>query len=239
MSIERSRNRMRPPGPVTPRPDGMSRRVATAARDRRPGPLPEQRPTGWHRVVYDNPMPPARPADPPRDVPPALIPAVVRAPVGPRPPSGGGHQQVGRVLGPPPAGRTRRAALVLVATVGAAAAAGMAAVVLVAGSSEPDRIGPEAPATVAPIHSTGASLPSNGSTGTGPGAPSSASAPDAIPPAGPVGTTGAEDTGTAPTDAADSGPETGPDPAQVTTLVPGAPGFGWPSTAFGSGAPDG
>lgn len=247
MSIERSRNRMRPPGPVTPRPDGISRRVATAARDRRPGPLPEQRPTGWHRVVYDNPLPPARPEparsdDPMRggsgslereQVVEGTVPTV---PAGPRQPAHPGHQQVGRVLGLPPAGRTRRAALVLAATVGAAAAAAMAAVVLVAGASGPERtgpgeIGPDAPATVEPVRPSGSSPAPGGSTAAG---PSSTSAPEAVPPAGPAEPAAEPGAGVPPTEPA---PATEPDPARVTTLGPGDAGFGWPSTAFGSAGP--
>lgn len=233
---------MRPPGPVTPRPEGISRRVATAARDRHPGPLPEQRPTGWHRVVYDNPPPPvparpeppipARPAAPARfdrthlvDTPPQP-PAPGAGAAGSHRPADARHRQVGRVLAAPPAGRNRRAVLVLAATVGAAAVAVLSAVVLLAGPSVPDETGPEVPATVAPIRPAGSPSGPAGQP-DGPTAPSASTA-------GP----GAESTAPLAADPTAQPPSAaGPDPAQVTTLTPGDPGFGWPSSAFGSAPP--
>lgn len=86
VTIERFRDRIRAPAPVNPRPDGISRRVAMAARDRQLGPLPEQRPTGWHRLVFDNP--PRR--DPPPRFRPGPDPAAAPGPGAPVAPPGPG-----------------------------------------------------------------------------------------------------------------------------------------------------
>lgn len=248
MPIERSRNRMRSPASGAPRPDGISRRVATAARDRRIAPLREQRPTGWHRIVYANPARPEPPAwldaDGGADSPP---PSPGRSD-GSRRRSDAGRPQLGRVFGPPPAARRRSTALVLAGAVGAAAATVFAAVVLLSGPSAPEETGPAGPAPVAPIRPGGWPSALVG----GPDSPrsESTSGPAAVPPADPradpaadpsaePGADPATDRPAEPNPAAAPAAEPGPDPAQVTTLTPGDPGFGWPATAFGSAPPTG
>lgn len=204
----------------------MSRRVATAARERRAGPLPEQRPTGWHRIVYEHPSPPVLP-EPPGRITSA---GTGNAPVAPAPVDPAGphrladpeRQQLGRVLGPRPTARRRRAAVLLAAAVTAAVAA-VGTVVLVSAQSAPDD-GPGAPATgPAAVSTTPASAPAS--------APPSAGAPGPAPTSGP----------TVPSAGATPGPtvDAGPGAAVVTTLGSGDPGFGWPSTAFGSVPPGG
>lgn len=237
MPIEHSRNRYRPTGAGAPRPDGISRRVATAARDRRLGPLPEQRPTGWHRLVFDNPprpVPATSPESPSADpsAPPVQDPAESRpdAPIRPNHPTVAGaapmgaaagtaathrraeppRRQVGRVTEARPH-RSRRWAAVLIAAVGAAAAAGVATVLMVSAQSDPTAPvpGPGVISTPPPA-ATSAPTPTDSPTAAPAGAVVGVPAPSSVEPAVPT------------------------EPAVVSTLSPGDPGFGWPSTAFGS-----
>lgn len=241
MSIERSRNRLRSTGAVAPRPDGISRRVATAARDRQLGPLPEQRPTGWHRLVFDNPPrpvsasaveapsadPTARPVEDPADSP-ARPDAPIRpdhptvaeaAPMGAADGAGSAtthrrteppRRQVGRVTEARPH-RSRRWAAVLIAAVGAAAVAGVATVLMVSTQSDPSAPGPGPGviSTPSPVL-TSAPAPTDSPTAAPTPAVADVPAPSSVVPAVPT------------------------EPAVVSTLSPGDPGFGWPSTAFGS-----
>jgi hypothetical protein len=267
VSIERSRQRARISGSTVrhPRPEGISRRVATAARDRQLGPLPEQRPTGWHRLVFanpsrsDQPIPIPIPTPTPTPTPPVPGPsqsdpsqsdpslpdlrhpawpptaAVVGRPLqstGPAsesepekvrpaagPGRGGTHRQpppvrhqIGRVLDPRP-DRVRRSAM-LVAALAAAAAAGVCAVLLVSAESATPEPAP------GPVPSVVVSEPAS----VDPAAPAPTPTPAAA----------------APTAAPSVvSPSVGPvAPAVVSTLTPGDPGFGWPSTAFGSAPAD-
>jgi len=217
VSIERSRNRFRTTGALTPRPDGISRRVATAARDRRLGPLPEQRPTGWHRLVFDPPRrvpaaspeaagadPTARPVDDP-----AVSPARPDAPIRPNQVDRS-RRQVGRVIEARP-NRSRRWAAVLIAAAGAAAAAGVATVLLVSAQSDPTPPGPGPGVTSTPPPVvTSSPTPTDSPTAAATPAVVDGPAPSSVEPVVPTA------------------------PAVVSTLSPGDPGFGWPSTAFGS-----
>jgi len=273
VSIERSRQRARISGSTVrhPRPEGISRRVATAARDRRLGPLPEQRPTGWHRLVFANPPRPDQAVHPPTPTPTPPVPGPsqsdpsqsdpsqsdpsesdpslpdLRHPAWPPPtavvgrplqstepasesepekvraaagPGGGGthrqpppvRHQIGRVLDPRP-DRVRRSAM-LVAALAAAAAAGVCAVLLVSAES----------ATPEPAPGPVPSVVVSGPASVDPAAPAptptpAAATPTVVPSVG--------------------SPSVGPvAPAVVSTLTPGDPGFGWPSTAFGSAPGD-
>lgn len=255
MSIERSRNRFRTPAPLRPRPDGISRRVATAARDRQLGPLPEQRPTGWHRLVYDNPprpVPPAlpeiwagstgrpagnaaAPARPDRPIHPTVEveASAVTLGSGPAPGSGvapgfraaagsetgvTGHRagprwrQVGRVLDERPDRRRRWSAL-LAAALGAAAAAGLGVVLLIGSISAPAEPAPgQRPLTSPATTVVGPAVTVVGPAATLTDSPTVSTPPTLAPPVDPPGA------------------------AVVSTLGPGDPGFGWPSSAFGSGS---
>jgi len=204
-----------------------------AARDRSLGPLPEQRPTGWHRLVFDNPPRPAPPApslpppdaDPvrradgaapassremraaPTDRPASVDPSTMDAHPGPA--EAAGHRRTGpprQQIGrvlDPRPDRAHRWTPALIAAVGAAAAA--AALLMI--TTRP------APSEPAP----GPVVPSVSPSVARPGGP--APTPREV----------AESPAPSPAD-----PTTLPGAAVVSTLAPGDPGFGWPSTAFGS-----
>ncbi|HEY5880185.1 MAG TPA: hypothetical protein VIU11_14845 [Nakamurella sp.] len=158
-------------------------------------------PTGWHRYVFDNPVPITAAGVP-------GPPAGGRAEsIGMTPPAeaGGRHRrQVGRVLDDMP--RRRRPTVVVAGALFAVIAAAVVAVLVLSTTSGSPAEPPSAPATRPEPRTT--VVPTTIATPTL------------------TGDTGAPTSGSAPAG--------GPGPAVVSTLPPGDPGFGWPSTAFGS-----
>lgn len=132
MSVERARDRGRASGLVAryPRPDGISRRVATAARDRHPGPPPEPVPTGWHRHVFDHPAVVLNPGP--------------RQENGPVDATGRHRRQMGRVLDGSP---TRRRPAIVAGSLGAVVALGVGAALILAAPSGRPADSPPVPAT--------------------------------------------------------------------------------------------
>lgn len=191
MSIERARDHGRTTGLVArhPRPDGISRRVASAARDRHLGSLREQVPTGWHRPALDHPT--------------AAVSAGSARSSDPAEPNGRRRRQVGRVLDDLPT--RRRPTADVAAALGTLVALGAGTVLILSATSGSPADPPSAPAThPAPPTATSADLPA------------------------PTLTVGTADL------TSEGGPAVGTAPAVVSTLNPGDPGFGWPSTTFGS-----
>ncbi|HEY7811818.1 MAG TPA: hypothetical protein VIC62_01185 [Nakamurella sp.] len=221
MSVERFRDRLRSSGPAARnlRPDAISRRAARAARDRQVGPPPEQVPTGWYRHTFRN-TPQSAPATGRLEPgPPAVEPDRAHRRFD-RP-----RRQVGRVLDPVP-GRRPRPMLALTCGLGLVTAAGAVVALFVwAGSGAPPASDPGPVEQVTAVPSAPASAMSSPSE---PAAPS----PAAPSPAAPPPTPPAAVPPTLPTAVPITPAE--PGPAVVSTLIPGDPGFGWPSAAFGS-----